>query len=79
MAKYSQKLIDDVHQMKILGKSYNQISDVKSLTFNQVTYILHKKIPSKQKSLDELYVQADEATKEADSVLKRVKRRLFGG
>ena len=40
---------------------------------------LNELFGTKQKSLDELYVQADEAIKEADSVLKRVKRLLFGG
>ena len=31
-----------------------------------------------QRPLDELYADADKAVKEADSVLKRIKRLLFG-
>lgn len=33
---------------------------------------------TEQRPLDELYAEADKAVKEADSVLKRIKRLLFG-
>lgn len=33
---------------------------------------------TEQKPLDELYAEADKAVKNADSVLKRIKRLLFG-
>jgi len=39
---------------------------------------LNELFGTKQKPLDELYAEADKAMKEADSVLKRVKRLLFG-
>ena len=75
MAKYSDKLIKSVHSMKDGGKTYKQIASEKKLTYNQVSYIINNKI---SKTLEELYVQADEAIKEADSLLKRIKRLLFG-
>tara|TARA_R110000787_G_scaffold40976_2_gene101380 strand:- start:578 stop:808 length:231 start_codon:yes stop_codon:yes gene_type:complete len=75
MAKYSQKFIKSVHSMKDGGKTYKQIASEKKLTYNQVSYIINNKI---SKTLEELYVQADEAIKDADSLLKRIKRLLFG-
>tara|TARA_R110001592_G_scaffold6922_5_gene38211 strand:+ start:405 stop:635 length:231 start_codon:yes stop_codon:yes gene_type:complete len=75
MAKYSDKLIKSVHSMKDCGKTYKQIASEKKLTYNQVSYIINNKI---SKTLEELYVQADEAIKDADSLLKRIKRLLFG-
>ena len=75
MAKYSDKLIKSVHSMKDGGKTYKQIASEKKLTYNQVSYIINNKI---SKTLEEIYVQADEAIKDADSLLKRIKRLLFG-
>ena len=89
--KYKQKLIDKVHELRSYGMTANRIGHDLKLTTSTVNYILYKKQPSLpkegnlevikggRKTMDELYADADKAVKEADSVLKRVKRLLFGG
>ena len=88
--KYKQKLIDKVHELRSDGMTANRIGKHLKLTTSTVNYILYKKQPSlpkdatfevisgERKTMDELYADADQAIKDADSVLKRVKRLLFG-
>ena len=88
--KYKQKLIDKVHELRSAGMTANRIGHETKLTTSTVNYILYKKQPSLpkdtnfefikggRKTMDELYADADKAVKEADSVLKRIKRLLFG-
>jgi len=86
MAKYSQKLIDKTHNLKESGLTIKEVSKKLNLKFGQVNYILYSKNPTytpaelakEQKSLDELYDDADKAVKEAQTLIKRIKRLFFG-
>ena len=76
MSKYSQDLINKVHGLKESGKTFKKISSDLQLSNSQVHYIIYKLKPE---NLQEIFDQANVAVKEADTVLKRVKRLLFGG
>ena len=86
MARYSQKFINKAHDLKESGLTIKEVSKKLNLKFGQVNYILYSKNPThtpaelakEQKSLDELYDDADEAVKEAQTLIKRIKRLFFG-
>ena len=79
MSKYSQDLINKVHGLKESGKTFKKISSDLQLSNSQVHYIIYKLKPKlKPENLQEIFDQANVAVKEADTILKRIKRLLFG-
>lgn len=75
MAKYSQKFIDETHDLKESGLTIKEVAKKLKLDFNQATYILYSKKPTCKQ---EIYADTDKAVKEVDTILKRIKRLLFG-
>ena len=75
MAKYSQKFIDETHDLKESGLTIKEVAKKLKLDFNQITYILYSKKPTYKQ---DIYAGTDKAVKEVDTILKRIKRLLFG-
>ncbi len=75
MARYSQKFINKAHDLKESGLTIKEVAKQLKMSFNQATYILYSKKP---KYKQDIYADTDKAVKEVDTILKRIKRLLFG-
>ena len=88
-ASYKQETINKAHYMKQLGERHSTIRKKLKLTQNQLSYILYKKEPSpkenivarapaprRDKELEAMYQQTQEAVSFANKVLRRVKKIL---
>tara|TARA_R100001460_G_scaffold74372_3_gene115514 strand:- start:7008 stop:7307 length:300 start_codon:yes stop_codon:yes gene_type:complete len=88
-ASYKQETINKAHYMKQLGESHSTIGKKLGLTKNQLSYILYQKEPSpkenivarapapkREKELEAMYQQTQEAVSFANKVIRRVKKIL---
>jgi hypothetical protein len=93
MSKYSQDFIDKIHLFKSSGNSLEEVCNEFKITDSQARYVIYKKLPTYTKRAQlakelepglntifgtELYDETDKAVKEVDTILKRIKRLLFG-
>ena len=88
-ASYKQETINKAHYMKQLGESHSTIKTKLNLTQNQLSYILYQKEPSpkenivartpaprRDRELESMYKETQEAVSFANKVLLRVKKIL---
>lgn len=84
MAKYSQKFIDEAHDLKESGLTIKEVAKKLKLKVNQANYILYSRERSHKRAQlakdfgQDIYRDTDKAVKEVDTILKRIKRLLFG-
>lgn len=78
MSKYSQDFVDKIHLFKSSGNSLEEVCNEFKITDSQARYVIYKKLPTCTKRGTELYDETDKAVKEVDTILKRIKRLLFG-